>query len=32
MLSITSIAKSKAIELRENDNQGLRVKVVGGGC
>ena len=32
MLSITSIAKSKAIELREDDSHGLRVKVVGGGC
>ena len=32
MLSITTIAKEKAIELREDDNHGLRVKVIGGGC
>ena len=32
MLSITDIAKTKAMELREDDNQGLRIKVVGGGC
>ena len=32
MLSITSIAKSKAIELREDDGHELRVKVIGGGC
>ena len=32
MLSITSIAKLKAIELREDDGHGLRIKVVGGGC
>ena len=31
MLSITSIAKLKAIELRDDDSHGLRVKVVGGG-
>ena len=32
MLSITDVAKSKAIALREDDHHGLRVKVVGGGC
>ena len=32
MLSITDVAKSKAIKLREDDNHGLRVKVIGGGC
>ena len=32
MLSITDVAKSKAIELREDDKHGLRVKVIGGGC
>ena len=32
MLSITSTAKTKAIELREDESHGLRGKVVGGGC
>ena len=32
MLSITSIAKSKAIALREDISHGLRIKVIGGGC
>jgi len=32
MLSITAIAKSKALELREVDSHGLRIKVIGGGC
>ena len=32
MLSITAIAKSKAMELREDDSHGLRIKVIGGGC
>ena len=32
MLSITDVAKSKAIKLREDDNHGLRVKEIGGGC
>ena len=32
MLSITDVAKSKAITLREDDSHGLRIKVVGGGC
>ena len=32
MLSITNIAREKAIELREDNSHGLRVKVIGGGC
>ena len=32
MLSITNIAREKAIELREDSSHGLRVKVIGGGC
>ncbi len=32
MLSITDVAKSKAIKLREDGSHGLRVKVIGGGC
>ena len=32
MLSITNIAREKAIELREDTSHGLRVKVIGGGC
>ena len=32
MLSITDVAKSKAIALREDDSHGLRIKVIGGGC
>ena len=32
MLSITDVAKSKAIELREDVSIGLRVNVIGGGC
>ena len=32
MVGITDIAKIKAIELRGNEEHGLRVKVVGGGC
>ena len=32
MVGITDIAESKAIELRNNEEHGLRVKVVGGGC
>ena len=31
-LIVESTAKTKAIELREDDNHGLRVKVIGGGC
>ena len=32
MLSITDVAKSKAIALREDNSHGLRIKVIGGGC
>jgi len=32
MISITDVARSKAIELRNDNRHGLRVKVVGGGC
>ena len=32
MVGITDVAKTKAMELRSNEEHGLRVKVIGGGC
>ena len=32
MLSITDVAKSKAIAIRGDDSHGVRMKVIGGGC